>query len=316
MTRVRTFRRASESRTTTATNMSIRDLPFTLRRTFISSDDAAGARSTLFGAEWIAQLKNGSEGNGPSVKLTSRGADGDDDGLEAESQDRRSGCRRCREHGYIERGVDQEGHEAEESPEAPRAVRARGEVPLTVQGVRCLSARPSALSVQGVRWVLQSASTVVSALGAKSAVGHKYASTVVYAIDARSAVGHHSASTVVSAYCARSAVGHKYASTVVYAIDARSAVGQESVSTVVSALSARSAVGLQSASTVVGALSARSAVGQEYASTVVCALECKECGGAGICEHGRQRHECKECGGKGICEHGRRRRECKECGAK
>ena len=57
MTRVRTFRRASESRTTTATNMSIRDLPFTLRRTFISSDDAAGARSTLFGAEWIAQLK-------------------------------------------------------------------------------------------------------------------------------------------------------------------------------------------------------------------------------------------------------------------
>lgn len=57
MTQVRTFRRASESRTTTATNMSIRDLPFTLRRTFIASDDAAGARSTLFGAEWIAQLK-------------------------------------------------------------------------------------------------------------------------------------------------------------------------------------------------------------------------------------------------------------------
>jgi hypothetical protein len=95
---------------------------------------------------------NGSEGNGPSVKLTSRRADGDDDGLEAESQDRRSECRRCREHGYIERRVDQEGHEAEESPEALRAVRARGEVPLKVQGVRCLSARPSALSVQGVRW--------------------------------------------------------------------------------------------------------------------------------------------------------------------
>ena len=90
--------------------------------------------------------------------FTSRGADlagsdeSDDDGLEAEGKDRRSECRRCREHGYIERGVDQEGHEAEESPEAPRAVRARGEVPLKVQGVRCLSARPSALSVQGVRW--------------------------------------------------------------------------------------------------------------------------------------------------------------------
>ena len=71
-------------------------------------------------------------------------ADGDDDGLATESQDRRSGCRRCREHGYIEGGVDQEGHEAEVCPEAPRAVRARGEVPLEVQGVQRLSARSSA----------------------------------------------------------------------------------------------------------------------------------------------------------------------------
>ena len=71
--------------------------------------------------------------------------DGDDDGLEAESQDSRSECRRCREHGYIERGVDQEGHEAEESPEAPRAVRARGEEALGVQGVQRVSARSSAL---------------------------------------------------------------------------------------------------------------------------------------------------------------------------
>ena len=85
----------------------------------------------------------------------------DDDGLEAESQDRRSGCRRCREQGYIERGVDQEGHEAEESPVAQRAVRARGEVPL-------VSARCAAL----VR-------TVVGALSARSAVGHQSASTVV-----------------------------------------------------------------------------------------------------------------------------------------
>ena len=72
-------------------------------------------------------------------------ADGDDDGLEAESQDSRSECRRCREHGYIERGVDQEGHEAEESPSNKGAVRARGEEALGVQGVRCLSARSSAL---------------------------------------------------------------------------------------------------------------------------------------------------------------------------
>ena len=78
----------------------------------------------------------------------------DDDDLEAESQDRRSGCRRCREHGYTERGVDQEGHEAEVCPEALRAVRARGEEALGVQGVQRLSARSSsALSLQGVRWV-------------------------------------------------------------------------------------------------------------------------------------------------------------------
>ena len=80
-------------------------------------------------------------------------ADGDDDGLAAESQDRRSECRRCREDGYIERGVDQEGYEAEESPSHKGAVRARGEASLELQGVQSLSSRSSALSVQGVRWV-------------------------------------------------------------------------------------------------------------------------------------------------------------------
>ena len=79
-------------------------------------------------------------------------ADGDDDGLEAESQDTRSRCRRCREHGYIERGVDKEGHEAEDSPEALRPVRARGEEALGVQGMQWVSARASARQVQGVRW--------------------------------------------------------------------------------------------------------------------------------------------------------------------
>ena len=166
-----------------------------------------------------------------------------DDGLEAESQDRRSECRRCREHGYIERGVDQEGHEAEESPEAPRAVRARGEASL--ERARC------AVLVR----------TVVGAVNARSAVGHKYASTVVYAVSARSAVGLQSVSTVVGALmckecggasicehgrirsqckeCGGSQIcehgrrrarckecgGHQYASTAVSALDARSAVG-------------------------------------------------------------------------------------------
>ena len=41
---------------------------------------------------------------------------------------------------------------------------------------------------------------------------------------------------------------------------------------------------------------------------------CKECGGSGICEHGRQRSGCKDCGGSGICEHGRIRSVCKDCG--
>jgi HSP20 family molecular chaperone IbpA len=37
------------------------------------------------------------------------------------------------------------GHEAEESPSDERAMRARGEVSLELQGVQCLSARSSAL---------------------------------------------------------------------------------------------------------------------------------------------------------------------------
>ena len=88
---------------------------------------------------------------------------------------------------------------------------------------------------------------------------HQSASTVVYALSARSAVGVKSASTVVCALSARSAVGHRYASTVVCAISARSAVVHQSASTVVYALIARSAVGHKYASTVVGAICARSA---------------------------------------------------------
>ena len=110
---------------------------------------ARGARSNTFrdlpqGCPPRESLKSHFEGRAHL-------ADGDDDGLEAESQDSRSECRRCREHGYIERGVDQEGHEAEESPSNKGAMRARGEEALGVQGVQCLSARPLAPSVQGVR---------------------------------------------------------------------------------------------------------------------------------------------------------------------
>ena len=84
-----------------------------------------------------------------------------------------------------------------------------------------------------------------------------------------------SVSTVVGALTARSAVVHHSASTVVSAVDARSAVGLQSASTVVSAIHARSAVGKESAITVVGAVNARSAVGHRYASTVIGALSAR-----------------------------------------
>jgi hypothetical protein len=40
---------------------------------------------------------------------------------------------------------------------------------------------------------------------------------------------------------------------------------------------------------------------------------CKECGGGGICDHGRVRYTCKECGGGGICHHGQVRYTCNKC---
>ena len=78
-----------------------------------------------------------------------------------------------------------------------------------------------------------------------------------------------SVSTVVGALGARSAVGLKSASTIVYALSARSAVGAQSASTVVGALNARSAAGAQSANTVVSALGARCAMGAQSANTTV-----------------------------------------------
>ena len=119
-----------------------------MARAATAAPSAKGATFTMFTiVACDARMRNVELPN--ITVVTSRGAptsrDGDDDGLETESQDSRSECRRCREHGYIERRVDQEGHEAEVCPEAPRAVRARDEVPLELQGVQRLSARSSAL---------------------------------------------------------------------------------------------------------------------------------------------------------------------------
>ena len=36
--------------------------------------------------------------------------------------------------------------------------------------------------------------------------------------------------------------------------------------------------------------------GDGYGTVEICRLsQCKECGGSGICKHGRQRGQCKEC---------------------
>ena len=77
-----------------------------------------------------------------SRPLTLHGARGsDDDGVAATREDCSSGYRRCRCRRESERRVDDEGHEAEESPSHKGAMRARGEEALEVQGVQRLSAR-------------------------------------------------------------------------------------------------------------------------------------------------------------------------------
>ena len=65
----------------------------------------------------------------------------DDDGVASEGEDSSSGYRRCQCRREAERRVDEEGHEAEEGPSHKGAMRARGEVPLVVQGVQQVRAR-------------------------------------------------------------------------------------------------------------------------------------------------------------------------------
>ena len=76
----------------------------------------------------------------------------DDDGLASEGEDPSSGYRRYQCRREAERRGDDEGHEAEESPSHKGAVRARGEEALELQGMQWVSARSSALYMQGVRW--------------------------------------------------------------------------------------------------------------------------------------------------------------------
>jgi hypothetical protein len=76
----------------------------------------------------------------------------DDDGLASEGEDPSSGYRRYQCRREAERRGDDEGHEAEESPSHKGAMRARGEEALELQGMQWVSARSSALYMQGVRW--------------------------------------------------------------------------------------------------------------------------------------------------------------------
>ena len=85
-----------------------------------------GARFLIDGTLWGARRK-------------------DDDGVASEGEDCSSGYRRYQCRREAERRVDDEGHEAEESPSHKGAVRARGEEALGVQGVQWVSARSSAL---------------------------------------------------------------------------------------------------------------------------------------------------------------------------
>jgi hypothetical protein len=38
-----------------------------------------------------------------------------------------------------------------------------------------------------------------------------------------------------------------------------------------------------------------------------------DCGGTGVCVHGKSKYRCKECGGRGICAHNRQKAKCREC---
>ena len=139
-----------------------------------------------------------------------------------------------------------------------------------------MRARSSALSVQGVRWVHQSASTVVGASRARSAVG----------------INMRARSSALSVQGVRWGINLRARSSALSVQGVR--WGDQYASTVVGALQCKECGGASICEHGRRRLYARSAVGHKYASTVV-ALRCKECGGSQICEHGRRRDRCKEC---------------------
>ena len=154
-------------------------------------------------------------------------------------------------------------------------------------------------------------------------MGHKSASTVVCAHHARSAVGVQSASTVVSALQCKECGGASICEhgRIRYSCKECGAVKAEAEAELLGDVDAAEqgvkrkrgpytkvpcphGVKYRSACKVCSACPhgrqrsrCKECGGAQSASTVVGALECKECGGAAICEHGRRRSQCKECGG-------------------
>ena len=160
-----------------------------------------------------------------------------------------------------------------------------------------IAARSSALSVQGVRWVSICEHGRVRSK-CKECGGSQSASTVVSALSARSAVGHQSASTVVSRSRCKECGGSQICEHGRERSKCKECGGSASICEHGRERHLRC---------------------KECGGASICEHgrrrpQCKECGGHGICEHGRQRSECKECGGSQICEHGRQRSVCKECG--
>ena len=198
------------------------------------------------------------------------------------------------------------------------------EAEIELQGVQRLSARSSAPSVQGVRWVWTSEHGR-QRYSCKECGG--------------SGICEHGRQRYSCKECGGSGIREHGR----IRCKCKECGGSKSASTVVYALSAR------------GGVSAFCEHGRERS-------KCKECGGSGICEHGRQRSSCKEwwvsnlrarssapqckecggsgsaarcvalsarnavvhhsastvvalsaeCGGSGICQHGRVRSHCKE----
>ena len=166
--------------------------------------------------------------------------------MAATREDSSSGYRRCRCRREAERRVDDEGHEAEESPSTngpcEHGVKPRSKCkvcsacPHGRRRRKCKECGGSQICEHGRRrsHCKECGGSQICEHGrqrsnARSAVGHIYASTVVSALSARSAVGHRYASTVVSATnCKECGGSREYASTVVGALSAKIATRRNS----------------------------------------------------------------------------------------